>query len=304
MSLHISDRSQRPDPQQLLGEFGITLSAINAIEPLSERHGHGVWRVVTAEYTCILKWLPETAASVEIGGYRLLQRLGVPTLPLYGLGAQALLIEDLQHSGQWRLATAADANRQEVGQAVARWYQALHHAGERLLAQEEQPAFLKREIAILTPETILATGQALGLAAHPVWQLAAGSIDSLKRGVERLPATLNYNDFHWTNLALSRGKGELEAIIFDYDHLGIGMRYSDYRNVTSSLGESAARAFAEAYGRIDPREELIDGPLAALCTLYIASRRAQFPRWAVQSRNQVISGELAEMLAAAMERLR
>jgi hypothetical protein len=265
--------------------MGLEPAAIERIDLLSERHGHALWRVVTAARSYVLKWLPAAAAETEVRGYLLLRRIGVPTLPLYGYTAQALLMEDLTRSDRWRLAVAGDLSRPAVGRTVARWYRRFHEAGEALLSQGERPDFLTRETDVLNLESILATGRALDLAHLRVWDLAAGHIEALKAAVEALGVTLNYNDFYWTNLALSvvarsvvarsgslsraqrgnrpqrggltepslgRDHDESEAIIFDYHLLGVGMRYSDCRNVTHALSGDAARSFWEVYGAVDP----------------------------------------------------
>ncbi len=290
-----------PDPQQIFHELGAVSSPILLVDTLSEEHGHRVWRVVTAERSYILKWLPEKEAK-EVQGYLLMQEIGVPTLPLYGNTAQALLLEDLGRSEEWRLAVAVDVERAAVGRAVARWYQLLHHAGEEFLAQKGRPGFLTRETDELSPETLLATGRRFGLSGYPAWGLAIEQIELLKAAVGKLSVTLNYNDFYWTNLALSRQEeGELKAIVFDYHLLGIGMRFSDCRNVAGSLSGAARSAFWDTYGEIDPREQLLDRPLSTLYGLYEAARMAKFPPWAEGCREQAASGELEREIEAAVD---
>ena len=289
------------DPRQILADLGLNTITLKEVEILSERHGHAIWRIVMPERSYVLKWMPDESARVEIEGYRLLQRLGVPTLPVVGSTEQALLLEDLAHSDQWRLAEQADAARAEVGQAVARWYRVFHAAGEALLSQEVQPDFLRRETDALTSEGLLAAGQTLGLANSPVWDLASRHLERLKTALASLSFTLNYNDFHWTNLALSRtGNQPLEAIIFDYHLLGVGMRCSDCRNVAFSLTGEAVEAFWDAYGEVDPREAILDCPLADLCGLQLASQMPKFPQWAQESRQRLLNGDLEKDLRAAI----
>lgn len=290
-----------PDPRQIVQELGLDPLTVSAFDALSQRHGHAIWRILTSERSYVLKWLPETDGAVEVQGYRLLRALGVPTLPLYGSTDQALLLEDLGRSDTWRLAVENDTARPRVGRAVARWYRLLHDAGEALLAKGVRLSFLTRETDELNPDVILQTGQVLGLPDFPVWDLAADHIELLKAAVGRLSGTLNYNDFHWTNLALSRRKpGEPSAVVFDYHLLGIGMRYSDFRNVIGSLCGDASKAFRDAYGPTDPREETLDRPLATLHGLVVGARMPTFPRWAEDCRDRVISGDLKRDLAEAI----
>lgn len=140
------------------------------------------------------------------------------------------------------------------------------------------------------------------MAQHPVWRLAAQHIALLKAAVARMSATLNYNDLCWTNLALSRRQeGEPEAIIFDYHLLGFGMRYSDCHIVTGSLTGEAVAAFHHTYGPLDPRDAILDRPLATLYGLHVAAHLPAFPAWAESLRHQAISGELEQHLRTAIE---
>jgi hypothetical protein len=275
---------------QVLEELDLEPSRVAAIETLSERHGYRVWRMAVDGEQRILKWLPADAATREIGGYELLHRCGVPTLPVYGQSDCALMLEDLASSSTWRLADARDVDSPNVAAAIADWYCALHMEGEKLLASD-CPGFLRRETDELTPDAISRAARSLRLADAPVRHLAVKHI--------ALSCTFNYADFHWTNLALSRAD-PVAAVVFDYDKLGIGMRYSDCRNVMSSLGPAAREAFGQRYGKCDEREMVIDRPLACLYALVVASRLPSFPKWAEESRCRALNGELERELECAV----
>ncbi|HSW11037.1 MAG TPA: hypothetical protein VLK32_09060 [Bacillota bacterium] len=290
------------DPHDLLKQLGVDAATIRKVESLSVRHGHNVWRVVTDDKSYVLKWLPEEAARVEVAGSLLLRELGVPTVPIHGSTEQALLLEDLANSGTWRLATPDDLTRPDVARAVARWYRIFHDAGEALLATGQRVSFLAREEDNLSRDTILATGRSNGVAQSRAWDLAAKQIELLQAAVKALTPTFNYNDFYWTNLALVGGEDHAqEAVVFDYHLLGVGLRYSDCRNVTASLSGAAIPAFWEAYGTLDSREETLDRPLATLYTLQTASRMTEFPKWAESSRDRVVNGDLERDLMKAIE---
>ncbi|MFC1573340.1 phosphotransferase [Candidatus Eisenbacteria bacterium] len=287
-----------PDAMNILEELGIEPSRVGSIETLSERHGYRVWRVTVGGERRVLKWLPPDAATREIGGFELLHRCGVPTLQIYAQSRNALLLEDLATSSTWRLADSRDVDSPLVGAAVADWYRTLHAAGEKLLASF-CPAFLRRESDELTPDTMRKAARSLGLTDAPVWNLAVQHIVLLRAAEAKLSLTLNYQDFHWTNLALSRVH-PVAVVVFDYDNLGIGMRYSDCRNVEGSLGQTAREAFRRRYGEYDEQEMVIDLPLASLCALVVASRHKSFPKWAEESRCRALNGELLRDLERAI----
>ena len=289
-----------PDPKQIIHDLGMDPAAIIHINTLSMEHGHAMWQITTADRSYILKWLPQT--NIEIESYLLLQEIGVPTLQLYGSNAQALLLEDLTNSEKWRLATQDDMSRADVGRGVAHWYRIFHNAGEALLLHRKCPEFLARETDELHPDSIRITGQLINLPNNPIWDFAAEHIELLKMATSKLSVTLNYNDFYWTNLALQRHAGDQpEAIIFDYHLLGVGTRYSDCRNVTGSLSGNAVDSFWDTYGDADPREEILDRPLADLHSLVVAARMAKFPKWAEPSREHVTNGDLKRDLMRAVE---
>jgi hypothetical protein len=270
------------------------------MELIHRKHGNHLYRTHCGAQSYVLKWFGGPAQA-EVQSYALLQKLSVPTLPVYGRARDALLLEDLANSSAWRLAEEADVWRPETGAAVARWYLVLHSAGRKLVVDSAAPGFLRREVDVLTVETIIETGRRLELADDPVWRLAADHIEAIKQAMRSLPETLNYNDFHWTNLALSRSEAPLRAVVFDYHLLGIGLRYSDCRNVIGSLGEWAMTAFWETYGPVDERERLLDEPASVLYALWVASRRSRFPEWAQGCLRKVRSGELEMSLRYALE---
>jgi hypothetical protein len=284
--------------------LGVDLGAITDTVLLSDAHGHRIWRVVAGDDSYILKWFPnERTAATEVGAYRLLSELAVPTIPVYASSHQVLLLEDLDSSTDWLLASEADITNPLVGAAVGEWYRAFHARGSELLASGRRiPDFLSRETDILTPASILTIGKALGLPHLPIWRQAAEHIHLLREAEARLSHTLNYNDFRWTNLVLSRSDTEpLRAIVFDYHLLGTGMRFCDCRNVIFSLGEEAVSSFWNAYGEVDPREEIIDRPLSTLFSLVTATRMPGFPEWSEGSRQQAIGGDLERNLRVAVE---
>jgi len=286
-----------------LCDLGLDPCRVRRITLMRSEYASQLFRVEYAENSFVLKWFKDPSRSTEGRCYDLLRALGVPTLPVCGRTDQSLLLEDLATSAHRRLAEETDVERPETGFSVARWYLSLHEAGRKLLrAPNTAPQFLHREIDLLQPAGVLAIGRALGLESHPVWSFAAEHIDRLKEAMLSMPETLNYNDFHWSNLALSRAPASrLEAIVFDYHLLGIGLAYSDCRNATGSLGKNARAAFWETYGTTDLREAALDAPAATLVTLHEALRRPVLPDWAWASVRRAESGELERDFRLALE---
>lgn len=268
---------------------------------LHERHGHAVYRLECLAGSFVLKWFDDQAPAVEVSNYELLQTNGVPTLPVHGRTPNALLLEDLSASQDWRVAVEADVARAETGVAVAGWYRALHAAGRPLVAGPMRPPHLGREMDDVDAQTVRELAKRLGYTGDTLWALAADSIEPLKVAMRSLPETLTNNDFHWTNLALSRPDARARrAIVFDHHLLGIGLAASDHRNVLSGLEGQAQPAFREAYGPIDERATLLDAPVALLYSLNVAVRRPRFHAWGERCLQSVRDGTFERGLRRAL----
>ena len=270
---------------------------------LRQRPGHTVYRIFTSNRSYILKWFNTEDKVLELQVYTLLHDTQVPTLPVHGQTNRALLLEDLHTSSTLRLASPGDMESESTGIALAAWYCQLHQAGRQaLLDKNHDLSFLSREIDELSPLSLQSAGEILNLTHLPVWRLAIESIETLTSIYRSLPHTFNYNDFAAENLALSPvNSTPVQAIVFDYDCFGIGLAYSDWRNVTHSLKNRARDAFAHAYGEINQLEKIIDEPLSVLYNLVVASSRQQLPDWAKPSINTVTTGSLENYIRHALE---
>lgn len=280
----------------------IQLPEIKKITILRETETHVVCRLTCNHASYILKWFKSPVCSVELQAYSLLKKAGVETLPLYECTDRALLLEDIQFSSRWRLATDSDMGSTETGRAVAEWYKNLHRAGREMLRKSNgQPLWLCPWVSKITGSSLEKAGVMLELQNEPVWKVAIGCIETLKAKYLALPQTFNYNDFAAENLALSCGQAHLRAIVFDYDCFATGVVYSDWRNVVYSLYGAAKESFMEAYGPVTEQEHLLDEPLAILEGLVVASQRSKIPNWASPLIEAVVDGGLEHSISQACE---
>jgi hypothetical protein len=273
---------------------------IEGVTVLRETAAHVVCRITCAQKSYILKWLARPTDSLELRVYSLLHSFGVATLPVYETTPTGIILEDLESSSAWRLATPADMELAATGRTVADWYKSLHRVGFELARNSAFPDWLSPWVDLISASALEEAGAALGLQDAPAWKLAVAHAKALKARYLEFPQTLNYNDFAAENLALSRVDGDrLQAIVFDYDCFASGTVYSDWRNVTYSLHGAARESFIEAYGPIDEQEGRLDEPLAALHGLIVSGRRSKIPRWAAPLIEDVVNGNFAESLRRA-----
>ena len=245
-------------------------------EILQHKDGVLTERIRTGEGTAIRKTFETPEYAREITNYHLLSRLNVPTLQVLSHTENSITLEDIAASTHWRLGTADDLTSPKTATAIARWYKKLHEYGRGEATED-----MYDESNLFTRENIKFLPEFTKLPHHPVWNVLDSNFDNIRTIADRLPKTITYNDFYWTNLAVS--KDGREALMFDYNLMGRGYAYADIRNVTVSLSAEAAAAFLAEYGPTDPLERAVDDILSPIITLILASRRDTFPSWAKDS---------------------
>ena len=268
------------DLDEISRELGFPLALA---EVLQEKDGIFVCRAHTSAGSWILKVFEKEEHRREIRNYCLLQKLHINTLRVCAHSERALLLSDLAHRGNYRLASERDMHSTKVARYIAAWYRELHTKGYGCV--REQGEELYNENDCFTLENIRQIKEKTGTADLPVWQLVEENMDTVLRVLRQVPKTLVYNDFYYTNMAVSRHQPK--ALMFDYNLLGKGYAYADLRNVTSSLSKRAGKAFLEAYGPYDPMEKMLDQVISPVVTLYFACRREQFPQWAQSTLEEI-----------------
>lgn len=242
----------------------------------------------------MLKYFSDDEYTREIETYSTLKNLGVPTINVIASSERALLLEDLDNSPRYRLGLEGDLHDLTVARSLAAWYKELHSAGATFVTKSSRTFY--RELDLLTVENIEFLRAVTHTEDNPLWDLLVASIPVIQNKVKDLGETLTYNDFYWTNLVVSHDK--TEALMFDYNLLGVGLRYNDIRNVCSSLSKEAGKAFLEAYGGYSEVEKAIDQATATLVDLVTAYKKPVFPKWAQESLQAVHNGKLEQAVRA------
>lgn len=259
--------------KQELKKLNIPYSTINLIQ---NKDGVIVARVQGDAKSYIIKYFQNEEFKREIKNYQLLDALNIPTVKVFGFTDSAILMEDVSQSDIFRLATKEDLDDVVIASKIAEWYKLLHTSSENFV--KENIAELYDETDFITRENIEFIKEKTGTKNLPVWKLINDNFDVIVSKIRSLPKVLTYNDFYYTNLIVAKDK--TAAFMFDYNLLGKGYVYSDIRNVCSSLGEYAKKAFLETYGEFDKSEIIVDDVASVLITLYHACKRKNFPSWA------------------------
>lgn len=268
---------------------------VSSMRLIREKAGIYVYRCIYEGKQAVAKFYEREGDRREIGYYRLLQELDVPTIPIYAMGNECLIMEDMACSKEWRMGEDEDMDDPEVLRALAGWYFRLHEAGEKAGSLEKmysENELLEQDICFLQDRLP---------DAQTLCRYVRTRANELRAYIRQRENTLTYNDFYYTNLLVSHDKRR--AMMFDYNLMGRGYRYSDFRNVDSSVSMEAFQAFQDEYARLYKQkhgkiffhaaEEVRLGEwLAPLCGLIGALKRERFPGWAESMRDEAINGVL------------
>ena len=254
---------------------------------LQEKDGIRVYRTADG----VLKCFDNEVNRREIGNYKLLSRLKIPTLNVLEFNDNSILLEDITVSDTWRLAVESDMNDTDIAAKLALWYKQLHTLGKSAvgeIAYDENDVITRENLDFIKIKT--------HTESNPVWELLSDKFDDLRKMIDDTAKTLTYNDFYYTNMAV----GESSVLMFDYNLLGKGYAYADVRNVTSSLGDEAAVVFRREYGEVDPAEIAVDEVASTLVTVYYACKRDIFPSWGENELTKIHDGSLYRNFTASL----
>jgi hypothetical protein len=280
-----------------LSKHGLHSSSIIDLQEIRNKDGIYLFRVICENENYVLKYFLKEEYIREIKNYSILKELSIPTIKVFSYTDRSLLLEDLEKSERYRLGEEGDLVDTEIARVLANWYIDLHNKGVKYI--QEKDINLYREIDIVTEENIILIKNSSNTRDNPVWNLILDNFDLILKRIKKLEETLTYNDFYWTNFAVSNDKKE--AVMFDYNLLGIGFRYNDIRNICSSLSKEAAKAFIEVYGNVNEGEKIIDDGISIIINLIFAYKRPTFPRWAKTSLDAIHNGELEEAIQKILE---
>lgn len=267
--------------------------AYNKISLIRNKDGISVWRIITYNDSYVMKCFDKPEYRREIDNYQVLKSIDVPTLRIIAYTESSLVMEDIDGSN-YRLGTIEDINDPIISKKIALWYKTLHQNGRKFVNTHD----FADECSLLTLENLKVIKETTNTIELPVWQIIEEYFEQICSVVMKLPRTLVYTDFHFTNLAVA--KDSSSALIFDYNFFFKSYAYSDIRNVCGNFYNDKAKvAFLSAYGAIDEHEITVDDVVSVLLALNTACQRTILPNWAKPLLEKVKDGRLQ----LAVERL-
>ncbi|HHX36932.1 MAG TPA: phosphotransferase [Clostridiaceae bacterium] len=131
----------------------------------------------------------------------------------------------------------------EVAKSLAQWYFTLHENGTSVSELDT----LYFEYDSITEENLKILIQKFP-EANELFQYVLTRYDRLHELIYKPSFTLTYNDFHWANFVVRKDKKA--AMMFDFNLMGKGYRFSDFRNVYWFISKEAKTAFDDEYRRL------------------------------------------------------
>lgn len=278
--------------------YSITPKRIQELRLIRAKNGVYVYRCLFGGTPAVVKYFEHEEDRREILNYRLLEEHKIPTIKTLALGKTSLVMEDISASEQWRLGNGEDFLDVDVAKGLAQWYFILHENGSAVSKLDT----LYFEYDSLTEENLRMLNDKFP-EAKELFQFILSRYEQLRALIYKPPFTLTYNDFYWSNFVVRKDKKA--AMMFDYNLLGKGYRFSDFRNVCWDLSQEAKAAFVGEYGRLylekhghtraeaEKAEEQIDDVAAPLFTLYIAfTEHENDENWAGYEKKSALDGTL------------
>lgn len=271
--------------QEQLFKMKITYEAIDEIR---SKDGVYVYRIKNRQESYVLKCFEKEEFRREINNYLMLKELGIKTIPLIGYTDKSILMMDIENSKKYRLGTPIDMKDAQVCTRLAEWYHLLHKKGKAYVKNYGNNMYMESDC--ITAENIEFIKNKTQTQDNEVWNIIDKNLNRLYEMINSVEKTLTYNDFYYPNMVVAKDKSE--AFMFDYNLLGKGYIYSDIKNVTWGLGESAKKAFLDTYGKYNENKILLHEVVSPIISLYFASHRDVFPKWACEELQLLKSGNL------------
>ncbi len=268
------------------------------IANLRSKDGVHLYKVQDCDKKYVLKYFENGEFRREIKNYLILQDLNVLTIPLIAYTDKAILMDDISHSSDMRLAEKEDMNSPDICFTLGKWYKNLHEKGKQYVKLNGDGMYMETDC--ITFDNIQIIKQKTNTSDSLVWKAIEEKLGYLREMIDKTEKTLTYNDFYYTNMAVSKEHG---AFMFDYNLLGKGYIASDIKNVTVQLSEDAKNAFLKGYGQYNKKEELMHEVAGSLVALCFACQREIFPEWGYEELEGIKNGLMLENIEKLYKKL-
>lgn len=247
-------------------------SPIQSFEKISFKDGILVARVKVNKHSFVVKHYIKEEFRREIKFYKLFEQAGIQTLKVYNATDDTLIMEDVNFSKKYHLATKDDLMDDNVLKNLANWYKKFHNLGKTL-----DLTHYYCEYDVITIENLKKLVKFLN---EDQINFLLSKYDLLEKIKNSLSYTITYNDFSFANMIV----GNDCAFMFDYNLVGKGTIGLDIINACSFLTKDKKENYKNYYGKENIMQSEISAEyvLGTLSTLIIAVDLKEKP-WYVDS---------------------
>lgn len=279
------------DIKQELEKYYIYDSNILNLSVLSDKDNILVIKFTHEGKNYVFKYFKDDFQKREVENYNLLKKLGITTVKIYGMHSNSILMEDLTSNENTRLAAISDLKDEPIVRSLAKWYLKLHTSGKEYVNNNEIKT-MYCELDSLSYQRIEYIREKSNYDDEEFWELFYKNFNNIKK-MYMDKVTITYNDFFYGNMGIVNNN---DVIMFDFNLMGIGLAYFDIKNVTYGFSDILYDIFMEEYGSYDKEEELLYDVLSPIISLDVAYRKNEFPKWGVDSLEELTSGKTKEKL--------
>lgn len=207
---------------------------VDAISLIRSKSGIVLYRAKSGDRHLVLKLFVSGFGRGEIACYHFFHQQKLQTLPLVFADDNALVMEDLLFSKEYRLATEDDMNDPAVMESLGQWYRQLHQL-------PTEPFEISPEFHALRTENLAA--KQLQYQDDARFQNVLPHLLALLAACKRLPLVPCYNDFYYVNMA----KTADAAFLFDYGQVALNYAGLDLVNALWFSNPESRAAFLRGY---------------------------------------------------------
>jgi hypothetical protein len=285
----------------------VSQTPITGFELIRNKNGVHVYRCLYDGKPAIVKYFENENDRREILNYKILQQHNIPIIKTLTFSESTLVLEDINPSKDWRLATLEDLADEEIAKSLACWYFTFHENGSTVAGLDS----LYFEYDELTEKNLRHLQEKFPQSSELIDYLLT-QYGNFKKILRQPAFTLVYNDFYWVNFTVRKDK--TAAKMFDFNLMGKGYRFSDFRNVTYSMSTDARMVFLDTYNQLyrqkyghnreeaDRTEKRIDDLAGPLFSLIVASeKQLKNPGFLQYEKEAVKSGSLLTLAKSLLQ---
>jgi len=242
-----------------------------------------------------LKYFSDSTNAHEIGCYKLLAGFNIPVIKAYNSTENAILLDDINYSKDYRMGQEEDFTNDETVKSTAKWFKKLHS-----ISKDKITEIIPQNNIVFKNSDILECKKHYG--NEEFFNKLTLHIEVMNNYLSKCEKVLIHDDFYYKNFITK--KDNSETIMFDFNYMKLGIKSIELAFIRKVIGLRSKQAellFIEEYGEYDVLEYSIYTLYNHIDCLYQAQSMDNFPEWANNSKGLLNNGTLLDNLNAIID---